>query len=289
MRTRVVVFTALITVTVAARADETTDKQKKVAAENLAKADITKPTIVETASLFVCSELPEAKTKTLADTCQMAHALAAKTLQFDSADPPWKGKLTVYYLPERKSFNLFMRAVAGERPQEPYFYSLKGDEPYLLDGIEPAAKATDADQFGEAGALTAAAVLTRKGGTAEFPDWVKMGFGHATQLRSEGMNSARYTAYKTSSRRAVLGGAGRPAAAVTSVWEGGGKDTDVLATSLMDYFAYGPGKDNFLKFVNGFKPGEANDKPGVAEALVAGGWKPEMLDASWKKWVQSGK
>jgi hypothetical protein len=268
-------------------ADEASEKLKKAAAANLAKAEVTKTATVETDSLIVCSTLPEAKTKALADQLQKVHALGRKVLQFEEKDDIWKGKLTVYYLPETKAYKNFVRSVAQSRPDESYFFSLRSDPPFVVESAGGSEKATEPEQFGEAGSHIAAALLVNKGGTGTtFPEWVKGGLGRAISLRAEGPTSKRYGNYKAASRRVVLGGGkGVP---ISEVWEGKGKDSEVLATSLMDYIAFGPGQSNFLKFINGFRPTENNQSPGVPQALEAAMWKQETLEAAWKKWVQAG-
>ena len=110
MSLRLVAVVALFTA-LPAFADEASDKLKKLAAANLAKAEVMKTATVETDHLIVCSTLPEAKTKTLADALQKTHALGRKVLQFEEKDDIWKGKLTVYYLPETKAFKSFIRSV----------------------------------------------------------------------------------------------------------------------------------------------------------------------------------
>lgn len=279
-------FAAVLIGALPVAADEASDKLKKTAAANLAKADVSKFATSETTSLVVCATLSEAKTKALADQLQKVHALGRKVLQFEEKDDIWKGKLTVYYLPESKAYKNFIRTVAQDRPDETHFFSLRTDPPYVVESADAGDKATEADQFGEAGAHVAAALLLNKGGTGTtFPNWVRGGLGRAIALRAEGTNTKRFGNYKAAARRVVLGGA-RP---ITEVWEGRGKDSEVMATSLMDYMAFGPGQANFMKFVNGFRPSENNQTPGVVQALEAAMWKQETLDAAWKKWVQAGK
>src|SRR5439155_24205245 len=145
-------------------------------------------------------------------------------------------KLTVYYLPDRQ-YKQFMRAVVGERAGDTAHYALKGDEPFVAVSPELPEKATDADVNGEVGAVVAAALLARKAPTADFPDWVRAGFGRVTSMRAEGPSSRRYVAYKTQARSLVLGGKGKPSAPIADVWAGRTKESEALATSLMDYLA----------------------------------------------------
>lgn len=284
---RLVLFAALAAA-VPVSADDASEKLKKTASANLAKADITKTATAETDDLIVCATLSEAKTKTLADALQKSHALARKVIQVDEKENLWRGKLTVYYLPEAKAYKTFVRAVALSRPDEQFHFSLQGDAPYLVESADVGDKPTEAEQFGAAAAHVAVAVLEKKMG-ATFPEWVKGGFGRAVSLRTEGTNSKRYGAYKAAARRAVLGGMGRGPSPVSDAWEGGGKNGELVATSLMEYVLFAPTAGAGLKFLNGFRPTEAVATPGVPNALEAAMWKQETLDAMWKKWVQAGK
>jgi hypothetical protein len=282
---------ALIAALVAAlpvSADDASEKRKKVASENLAKGEIAKAATVETDDLIVCAPLTEAKTKTLADAMQKSHALARKVLQIDEKDNLWGGKLTVYYLPESRAFKNFIRSVALSKPEDAYHFSLTGDAPYVVESGDAGDKATENEQFGAGAGRVAVAVLEKKMGPT-LPEWVKGGFGRAVSLRAEGTNSKRYAAYKTATRRVVLGGAGRAPSPVADAWEGKGKDGELVATSVMEYVTFAPTAGAGLKFINGFRPTEDVQTPGVANALEAAKWKQETLDAAWKKWVQAGK
>ena len=286
-RLRLALFAALVAALPAA-ADESSEKQKKIAAANLTKGEVAKAATVETDDVIVCTTVGEAKAKQLADGLQKSHALARKVLQIDEKDKLWGGKLTVYYLPDTKTYKNFIRSVALDRPDGAYFFSLTGDAPYVVESGEAGDKPTEAEQFGAAGARVALAVLEKKMGPT-FPEWVKGGFGRAVSLRADGTTSKRYGAYKTAMRRAVLGGAGRGPLPVTDAWEGRGKDGELAATSLMEYVLFAPTAGAGLKFLNGFRPTETVQTPGVPNALEAAMWKQETLDAAWKKWVQAGK
>ncbi len=272
-----------------ARADETTEKQKKVAAENLRKADVNKGVVVETEHLFVAGALTEARAKAVGESLEKVYKLARKVLQYEDKEEPWKGKLAVYVITESREFRQFMRIVALQRAEDPQFVTTRGEEPMAVAFAEFGPKATDADYAAEAGVVVAAALLNAKAGTAaKLPEWMKTGFGKAVAMRAEGTMSKRFMDYKAAARTAVLGGKGMGPAVVGDVWGGTRKDGDVLAASLMDYVAFGPGSANFGKFLGGFRPTENVPEPGVAQALEAAMWKEPALDAAWKAWVQKG-
>jgi hypothetical protein len=234
--------------------------------------------------------LPEARLKTIADSLSKTNKTARTALQFDEKDEPWKGKLTIYYLPERKDFAQFMRLVAGERTDGNYHIAVRSDEPYVIGGGDLDAKATDGDIGAEMGQLLASAMMQAKvGTTAAIPPWVRGGLGRAVAYRAEGVNGKRYGAYKSQARTAVLGGGGKPGAPIADVWTSDRADGAMLATSLMDFFAFGPGKANFGKFLSSLRPDENGNQPDIAKVIEDAGWKkPTDLEAAWKKWVAAG-
>ncbi|MDB5310581.1 MAG: hypothetical protein JWO38_4783 [Gemmataceae bacterium] len=269
-------------------ADEVSDKQRKVAEANLKKADIAKMVTVETDNLIVCAPLTETRAKTVAETAQKTFKVARKALQYDEKEEPWKGKLTVYYLPERQNFTQFMRLVVGLRVETTSHVAIRGDEPYVVSGAEISAKATDADIAAELGPLVGGALLSSKAGPANpIPGWVRNGFGRAASVRADGPNGKRFAGYKAQARIAVLGGAGKPPAPVAEAW-GDRPDADLIATSLMDYLAFGPEGKNFPKFVSALRLNENGEPPTAAMVFENAMLKQNTLDAAWKKWVQGG-
>lgn len=271
-------------------ADETSDKQKKAAAANLKKADITKGNVAESDTVIVGGLLPETRLKALGDSLTKTSKLARKALQFDEKDEPWKGKLTVMYLPERTNFTSYMRLVVGKRVEGNYDINIRSDEPTVVIGADLDAKATDSDILGELGPVVAGAWLQAKvGSSASIPGWVRLGLGRAIAYRAEGTSSKRFTGYKARARTAALGGGGKGAAPIADVWGSDRADGLDLATSLMDYLAFGPKNGDFGKFISALRPDDNGDAQAVAKVLEDAGWKtPADLEAAWKKWVTAG-
>jgi len=270
----------------AAPADDASDKQKKVAEANVKKSEVGKTTVTDAEAVILVSTLPEAKAKAVADALSKVFKTARKGLQFEEKEEAWKGKLTVYHLPNPKDYTLFMRLVVGASPDAPSFLSIRSDEPFVVGKSEGGAKGDPGDVAAEMGPLVSGAVLAAKAGSATMlPGWVKTGFARAAALRAEGAGGKRLTAYKTQVRAAVTV-KGKPTP-IGDVWEGG-PDADVLATSLMDYFAYGPGQRNLAAFLTGLKPNENGDTPAITTAIEAAGWKLPELEAAWRKWVLAG-
>ena len=270
-----------------AGADETSDKQRKAAVANLAKAEVVGAKATETDALIVLTPLPEDRAKAVAGLLQKTYTTAHKGLRFDPKETPWPGKLAVYHLPGRADFTGFMRGVAGAKPEAGWHVSVRGDAPYVAANADLPAKASDADIAAELGQPVGAALfVARAGPSAKVPDWVRAGYGKAAALRAEGANGKRFMAYKTAARAATAGGS---PARLADAWSGDRPDADVVAASVMDCLAFGPPAANFTKFLDGLKPDENGNVPDIETALgaVAGG-KAEAFEAGWRRWVRAG-
>jgi hypothetical protein len=267
-----------------------TSTQKPAIVANLKKADLPKTTIVETDNFFIVSSIPEEKAKLLGAVLEKVVPVARKGLQFEGKEEAWKGKLAVYYLPENRDFKSFIRNVVAEKPDGIY-YSLRTDEPFLVDPVDLSNNATESDQFANTASIVAAAYIKSKASSAAVPDWLSEGFGRITAMRAEGMNSKRYTTYKTASKNAAIGTKGGKPAAIADLWsETKPANSDIIATSLTEYIAYGPGRENFIKLVYGFRPAENGTAPTAPQAFEAAGWKEiPVLETAWRKWVTTGR
>jgi hypothetical protein len=256
-------------------------RQRAAAAANLKKAAFARSTIVESRHFIIATTLSEERAKALGTTLDRVVPLARKALQFEDKDEAWKGKLAVYYLPDSSDFKTFVRDVVVEQP-EGVHYSLRTDEPFLVDPADAPASATEADRASSAAAIVAGAYLRARASGAQVPEWLAGGFGRATVLRTEGLNSKRYLSYRSSARSLAIKGS-KP----TELWaETPPAGAQALATSFAEYLAYGPGAPNFLKLLVGLRADDNGNAPGVAAAFEAAGWKDlPALEAAWKKWA----
>lgn len=261
---------------------------KDAAVSNLKKADIDKPTIVETPNFIIAGSLPEAKAKALGEVLEKTAVLARRALRYDDDEASWKGKLTVYFMPEGAEFKSLMRR-AFQVPPEGAHADLRADPPYLVDPVEVSVKAADAERYASTAARIAGAYLKGKGtGTQNVPDWLRDGFGRVTAMRAEGVTAKRYVAYKAQAKSVVARGG-----KLADVW-GEAKTTggEALSASFAEYLIYGPGAPKFAALLEGLKPTENNAEPTVQQALDAAGWKEKdmpVLEAAWKKWVTTGR
>lgn len=283
--------TFLVAAASAVSADEVSDKQKAVAAENLKKADLKGYTVVESATLILASSLPEARAKAVAEGLEKTAKTARKGLQFDDKEEVWKGKLTVYHVPERRAYGIFLRMVVGERSDAGVVVAVRGDEPLVTTGVETNPKVSDSEFVGDIGPAIGAAYLQSKAGpTTPLPAWVRGAYGRAASLRAEGPSGKRITAYKTAAKGAVLG-KGRGPATLAELWANDRPDADLLATAFVDYLAFGTdkmGQEKFVRFVSALRPDENGDTPEPWKPLESAGWKAPELEAAWRAWAQKG-
>jgi hypothetical protein len=256
-------------------------RQKAAAAALLKKADFGASTIVESEHFLVAGTLAEDRAKALGAVLDKVVPVVRKALQFEAKEAAWKGKLAVFHLPESRDFKGFMRSAIVTQPDGVH-YSIRSDEPFLVDPVETTGKATESDQFAQTAGTVAGAYLKAKGSGAAIPDWLVTGFGRATAMRAEGTGGKRYLAYRTAARGIASRG-GRPSDLWGEIKPSG---ADTLAASFADYLAHGPGAANFVKLVNGFRPDDNGNTPPAPAALEAAGWKDvSMLEAAWRKWA----
>lgn len=260
--------------------------RKATVVANLKAAKLDGATVIETDNFVIATTLNEEKAKLLGAALEKVVPLARKALQYEEKDEAWKGKLAVYFLPSGGDFKNFVRTVLMKQP-EGLHLDLRSAEPMLVDPVDVPAKTTEAEQFANTAAVIAGALLRGKSTSLVVPDWLAGGFGRVTAMRAEGTNSRRYQAYKTAAR----GVAGPKGSKLTNLWgDANPANPEVLANSVSEYLAYGPGAKEFTKLIYGFRPDENGNPPTPAQAFEAAGWKDlNMLDAAWRKWVQSGK
>ena len=267
--------------------DQALVKQAKATAlANLKKADVAKPTVVETANYLVAGSMPAEKAKALGEAIEKSTALARKALKYETGEAPWKGKLTVYYLPDSAEFKALMRRAFQVTPDGAHA-DLRADPPFLADPADVPGKVTEADLYLNTAARVAGEYMKGKGtGTQNVPDWLRDGFGRVTALRAEGAGAKRYTAYRAQARAAVLKGG-----KLDDVWgESKTPTSEVLSQSFAEYLTYGPGAAKFPMILNGLKPGENNEAPTLQQALESAGLKDKdkgfvSLEAAWRKWA----
>lgn len=294
--TRAVLASLVLALPAAARDDaaNAVAAQKAKATEALKRiAPDGSPTAAETADLLLVWPAPPANPRVTA-AAQKAFGVAKAAVRFEPDDTLWPGKLTVYVLASPAQYAAFVRTVEGRRADKGGWYALntRADAPYVVVSPGRGEKPTEAELAADVGTLVGAALITRKAGATPadpLPEWLALGFGRAMNAQAEG--GTRLAAFRAKAKAAAVGGKGRPGGVrLADVWAGpASKDTEFAAASLAEFLATGPQADKLPAFLGGFKPGE-NDEPGsVARAIEAAGWKPEALEAAWKRWAAAGR
>jgi hypothetical protein len=262
------------------------DKLKAQAAEGMKKAEVKDARVVETQHLVVASALPEAKAKALADGLEKVYLQAAKSLKLEAADT--KGQVTVFTFADPDGYKQFQRSVLKQRPgdDETASYDVKRDDPYIAVSARRGDRSPNFETL--AGHELCRALLAKKGGNARLTEWMKDGFARTVIWRLN--PSAALGDRSAVSRMAppIRKGAKASTSVVDKAWSGTGKEKDLVAASLMDYFTSGPGAEKFGTVLSGLTPSDAVEMPTFADALKAAEWMVEDLDKSWREWVAKG-
>ena len=276
----------LLAVLVAASAG-LADEREDAAKTALKAAKIDAFAVAETADLRVFTTLPKAKATPLATAAQKAHTAALTALKKDESDY-WGGKLTVYAISDnRQTRALLLFGLMQTGGRETARIDTRAVTPYALVGVGPGEKRTDTQLTADVVSQVASAVLVKAAGEgADLPAWLRVGFGRAVQVRSEG---AKAVAAQKAKYRALAGKSGAQLSPA-DVWDGTeGPDADLRATAFVDFLVFGPPADKFGTFLAAFKPTDENQQPDTGTALAVTGWKPEWLADGFKTWLLSGK
>lgn len=264
---------------VGAAEPEVVQKQKEAAAahwKQLFGDDA--PATEETARflIYAPTSMSARQLEDLGAALEKQAATARGALKIGTKDEPWPGKLTVYLLADRRSFASFMRTVAKKRPtDEAGIFSLE-DMPYVA--ASPPQQKYQPSLEGQAAEQVAAAMLAKKAGAA-VPEWVVAGFGRATSWRA---NPAASYQDRVQVRRLIKGHT------ASDVWNDKvtAAEAPYLRASLVEYLAYGPGAPQFLKFLEGFKPGENQRMPTTMDAFKAvRADYAEAVSRAWPAWA----
>jgi hypothetical protein len=235
-----------------------------------------------------------ARAKPIAEAAEKAFEFAAKAIKVEKPDELFPGKIVVVMLPDRRQFGSFCLAITGKKPdsRESQEIRTRTEPPFAAISQPLGEKLADADWIQLAMASTATAVLHKKLGTDpgsfNLPDWAELGFGKLCALKAEN-NGSKLTAYRTKSK-SLIAGRLRGAVKVTDAWAPAkGKEFDTLAMSVVEYFAFGPDPEQFIKLLNGFRQSDSNTNPTMSSVLANLEWKWEDLDSAWKIFAAKAK
>ncbi len=294
MKTLLATLACLVSTSIGVAQDRVaeTKKQLGIANDKITRAEVGKAATVETADLLVVATVPEAKAKSLAAFGQKAYDAASAALKNDKKEVLWPGKLTVFLLKDREDFSKFFRKVLQERPdvRETVRVNLKGNEPYLLVLLPEGPMVRDADVQAEFGSAVAEALLKQKAegksANAALPDWLRVGFGNAIVNKLDGQ-AGRAGAMRLKLRSVFVKSLKNPMP--PKVWDVWGDsrpmEFEALATSVTEYFVFGPEWERFPKMLQSYRTSDDNQNPTTAKALELLDLKPDALDTAWRAWV----
>lgn len=273
----------LISATSFLRADEA-EAQRQAARENWQALDAGEPATLETAHLILlASASHEKKLKELGTLLEKQYEQARKALGLEKEEP-LPGKVAVYLLPEREKFTSLVRRLEKRRveSEDAGSHFIDGDRPHVIAG-PPRAKG-DPTVEGQAAEQLAQALLAKKAGAkTPLPGWLLNGFGRATSHRV----APRDRQVIEDRRRAATLVRARSA---RDVWSGAVETPEeavALQASLAGYLAYEGGASKFAAFLDGFKPGENEEKRTTEQALESADIRYDNLNARWRAWAAS--
>jgi hypothetical protein len=271
---------------IAAAQDKTPEKLKEIATEAMKKAEVNDARFIETDNLIVATPLPDAKAKTLAEALQKTCAMAKKGLKFDATDAK-EPKTIVYAFIDLDQYRQFSRSVLKMRPDDDEFakFDVKADVPFIAVAPRRGEKVPNLESI--AGAEVCRALLAKKGGNARLSEWMKDGFARAVAMRlNPGSAAADRAAVRRLAPRLAKTVKGMPV--VDRAWSGTGKEKDLVAASLMDFFTFGTGAEKFGTLLSALIPSDAIASPTFADALKGADWMVEDLDRAWRDWLAAG-
>jgi hypothetical protein len=254
--------------------------QKKLAEENWEAVEAGESSLAETKHLVVVApKTMEPQLKTIGALLDKQYDLAWDALQLDKKEP-LPGKVTVYLFPGRQPFSNFVRRIEKRRVMAEDTGSFSATDDDLHAAASPPRKGAMPLE-GMAGQQIAGLLMTRKAGrSTPLPSWLLDGFGRATYYRASPTSRIVLEERRQAAKLARV-------RAAADIWNGtaDGDEMDVLAGSLVDFLAYGPGTGKFGALVAGFKPGENQDSRTAAQAMEAAGLKGDVIEKRWKAWA----
>ena len=268
-------------------ADETAaaklEAQKKTVKENWDKIEGGELATAESAHFLVAGpKAIEAKLKDHAALLEKVYDHVFKAIHKEK-DVPFKSRVTVYLLPEADTIDTFIRRVEKRRLLGKEKGSFNSDDDKLHVAAAPPREKSEPPVAVQAAQQLASLMLQRRAGkSTNLPYWLLNGFGRATYYRVM-PNHPAVKAERVGATRLVS--AKKRSAA--DVWNGAldGEEPALLDPALADFLAYGPGRTKFIALVEGFRPGENQDKKTMDQALEAAELKADVITKTFRNWV----
>lgn len=287
MRRSVTTGLALLVFLAGARADDkpdASDAQKKTAKENWEKLENTPPAIAETSNfLLVAPKEMEEKLKEFGELLDKHHEVIAKGLFTGKNEVPFKGKMTIYFLPKEEQIGTFIRRIEKRRPVGQEKGTFSAEDGKLHVAVAPPGEKTDPPIEVQAAQQMASALLQRKAGKSTIlPHWLLAGYGRATYYRVAGPKERTVSAERGIANRIIR----QTKRNAQDVWSNSLEgDDQTLEPSLAYFLAYGPARMKFPALIAGFAPGENEDKKTMEQALQAADLKVDLINKRFRDWV----
>jgi len=242
------------------------------------------PEPAETKHLLIFGTVPGKTLKEVGEALEAHFELAHKALEMDDKRDMWKGKLTVFLIPEKADYDKFIRRVERRYPEEGEHGSavVRSDEPHVVAGPPRAADGPPADAH--AGEQVAIALMIKKV-NADLPFWVRSGFGRATAMQ------AATPEKRAQEYRKALGYIQVKKRTAADAW-GGRLETaeaPVVRGTVLAYLAYSGRTAKFVPFLMAFRPTEERPEPTTADALKSVEVAPDRLHNLWLAWLRTAR
>jgi hypothetical protein len=213
---------------------------------------------------------------------EKVYGLAARALKL-STDERWTGKLTVFLVNEPSHFKSFMRSVIRKRAEEDDRggFQLEGDFPAVV--ASPPMNALELKTEQEASSQIAQALIRQKA-QVKLPDWLTLGFGRATVLRS-----GTPAVYASEKRKAVVLVLAKKRTS-RDVWMGSDAllagEAAILRGILVDFLAYSGATQKFPELVSGYRPRDNKmPNPTTETAFTRADFNADSLEKAWRAWL----
>ncbi len=207
--------------------------------------------------------------------------LAIQTLDLDESDTQ-EAKLGIFLWATPDQFKNYLRRVEKRSPEKDDIVEINSNDWVLRAAatVGPVKDGILSDH--RAGELAAAMMVGRKAKKAnKIPEWLILGFGHATTLKIAKQNLKPLMEER------------RKVAQMSKKWNGwqvicgdaNGPEASVLQASAVYYLAFGPSASKFPKFVEGYQLDDNNNTRSLDQVLEFSGVEKDTFSTGWQKWA----
>jgi hypothetical protein len=258
--------------------------QKEKAEQHYKDAfEIDNPPTFESAHFILCGQ--GRNLSVIAGDLERAYTKATKMLKLPEPGP-WPGKLTVFLLPDSKSYPKMIRVIERRKADDDEHGSIQ------TEGQLPHVCVCPSKVPGDLGVDASACIymcefLLEARAKTKLPEWLLEGFGRATTLHILGST--------------VLERDRRAASAILNAKNANKSANDVfnnslkaeenpyLRASLVDYMVYSGRTDKFIPFLEGFRDDEKGNPGNINSALANAKLMEADLTKNWHNYAKAFK